>query len=655
MKPLVGHILFHQPTRVVVEVLEVRADVFRVRPLGSTAAVRWNPGLVEKEARLVAPDGFRVVEYANPDRAQALLADPGLELLRLFARDELARGEDGLKKSVVRTYLRDHLEGPALERAMETLGELLDTSPAFERTGERKDLKYVLRSDDTPADAAVLSRISQLGLPYAAASRDQLIEVVERLLADWRRDRGQPEAVACMGRVASGARDLLTPDAIRKVVDALVPTDDASWGSFRLVNAAAQSAVIEGHREKKDFLRIAALHPSVHPEARVVAMEALIAEEKGVESLLRVSLPGEASPAEQAIALDEAVRISPPTSRAQMGRVAFVRLCRIKSLPDVDLPALVEMSGVAPAGVIIEWVAAALSARARADRVLRRANLIGRRHGLPPDWLNLAVKSLQVGAFLTTAKDALTGPFAALATETPTVLESWLEAGHRRIHGVPEEDPELDLFAGRVLNPEADTDTRARATAVYLERAVAGRRWPHLQQTLKEMASLVARMKAERDEALRLADDLGHARLIVARDQAAVAAQIAASAESEARRKVAEQLAEFERRAASTLSEALSALQTVGGNLAQDEPARNQVLAIEKRLLALARRWSWEPIGRAWEEVEVDPALHDVAGAPEGQPVVATVGIRSVDPYDGRVILKARVVRRTVDTNSKPH
>jgi len=659
MHPSPGQWLYHQPTRVVAEVIDVTDSSVKVRPLGCASTLQWPPGLVEKECRTIARDGFRAAEYSESSRVQAWIQSPGEELLVAMLRDEQARGELGLRRRFVRAYLDAHVQGEALKEIADQLGSLLETSASFERRGEGHNLVYALSKDEVPLESSLRARIVALEIwPVVQSrnfSRDRAVHEATRILDAWSRERNLPEAAARLGRLIAGGDGIFPYALMERAKKALVPParHGPAWGAFRAANARAQAAALAS-TDDRSVLAVAVWHPAVHRRARTVAIEAYLESPDDLERLARVVLPGSPHPEERLRAFDEAIACALPEFAPGLARIAFRQICRIRtgSVELPPIPAFLSLVAVSPHGVLLDWIANAIAHNARPVNAFSWAERIAEAAGLPSATLHSAIKSIAVGAFLTGNEDGFTGPYAVTYDEQPKRMEQQLDEAFRRLRDLPESNDHYDELAHAVLETlESGATTKHTAGAVdrYLELAKADRILKHIANTLRSLHNLAFRLREERDKALERASDDAHARHVLGLRQQELSQNNLEAAKAEAERQVADRLRDFTLRSAGTLAEAISAVQTIVNNLDAGDPARMHLGALERRLVALARRWRWEPIGRAWEPVVVEPELHEVTGESPGRPVVVTVGIRSTKPEGGEVILRAKVVRKEVD------
>ena len=648
-----GQWLYHQPTRLVVELLAHDENSYSVQPIGNRTELQWTPGLVEKECRPIARNGFRAAEFNDLDRLQNWLREPGKALLIAMLRDEQARGEPGLRRRYVRAYLEPHIRSESLDDIVERLGSLMDTAPVFGKQGEGHNLVYVLNDDEAPLEASLGERLMALDLwPSSTCKRLTLpaaIDRVENFLEEWKDSPAHAVAAAQLGRLVSGGEGIFPTGLLERATQALVPgaRDGAAWKAFRSVNRDAQLAVLRSTVDGTVH-RIAAWHPSVHRDARAHSVAFCTSKPKLFERLQKAVLPGSPSVEDRLRALDEAIACAPRHHAPQLARMAFRQLARIRpgSVEVPPLPAMMSLVNVSPTGVLLDWLSQAIADGVRPANALEWADRFAAAAGVPKTDLEAAINAVAVGSFLLAPRDAFAGPLADYYDEHSAGIEQLLDNGYRRVRGVQTSREELERLASAALDPEATAVKAAMAADRYVEMARECRAREHLEATVLRAIETSTAHRIERDEANKKAADPDHARRVLEVEQESLVLQDRESLKADVERDQAEHTQALIKRSATTLAEIITAVQTIQKALEAQDDAHQKLLSLEKRLLALTRRWHWEPIGRAWEPVTPDAKLHDISGEGDSAPVVVTVGIRTVQQRGGDVVIKAKAVRR---------
>lgn len=641
----------HLSSRLLVEVLSDEVEYWRVRPVGSATPRRWSRAFVEREVHPVASDGFRVLEHQHPERVARWLQNPDEKLLRVILRDELARGRDGLKRQALRGYLEDYLAGEPLESLLTTLGDRLEDSPHFSTRGERSDRVYVLDTSGA-AEGGVQQRLKELGLFSSKELKEpinhqQIDERVMSLVQGYR-DGLQSEIAdaALLGRVVAQGEGVVGHDAREaagELLADLLQTMDA-WGHFGNINTPAQRATL-ARIEDPLILSRALWHPALHRRAREdVALRLLRGGTSPV--ILRGTPPPKAADLDRIRAIDEALGCMPPAFRPAAAPTAMHHLAQIP-LPFERVPtpeAFVEVLRGEPLPRLLDWIVECLQNLSLRDSHLLdwSEHLLGLAGG-GRRYLKPTVEALATGAELLNITRGFAAPFRKYS-EVGSLTErskAWLH----RTHDNPADRDRRGGFAARARQTDTpEGEARRKSAATFLEQVEKAWDWEQLKAEYLRAVLAIEQAVAARDEALAQARDPEHVRHLLREEQRTDIEDLRGQLMKEVERDHEERFTELNQKAASTLAQTLTAIQTILFNLPEENQAARSLSSLERRMDRLLRRMGWSTIGRFWEEVTpVDPALHEIDGPPSGTPRLATVGIRDAS---GKVLLRARVIRK---------
>ena len=624
-----GMMAIHGPTRVLVDVLEVYDEGILARPSGSAATRRWSAALAS-DLRPVARDGWRAQELENPDRLRAWLEDDPGRALNVLARDELAAGEAGIRRRVIRVYLEDLVLPAEVDRLVDHLSKQLEVSEHFVRTGERSSLVFVPVGPEGPDERQVRELLASLGLPEdSGGDVDALVDGQMHRLAS-----GAHEAAAALGKLLVHAGRLISEERRANILASITPRagQPETWARFWPLTGAAQALVV---RELEDLAVLGVLPwlSGTRPEVRPLALDMVVGSPWGREAL--ASAPHAALEEDLVTVIDGAFPVDAQHLREPMIAAALARL----AAPGVDLSTdgnpgrLASSLDALTLGQGVATLLLAVEMGADAGGV---ASVV--RELAAPE--RPVVERLAALARPLYAAIAAGGTLQDVATRVPreltrSVFLRWA-AARSESSGLGKET----ILAGLTsADGEARTATVRRLNA-------------HLRETFDvelagELLNAMAQEWARRDHTARelaaRVDDPKHARRVLGAVRDLQAKGFRDEIRDQVHREHADELAGVRRESAVTAAEFLSACDRV---LADDRnPARAAVAPLRDRIIQVLGRRGWVPIGRVADAVEPDAALHEVSGRADGDPTVVRVGILDQSGADPVVVLKAQVLR----------
>jgi len=635
-----------------------------VQPFSGGPTRKWKGESFEKDHRRVDPNGFRLLEHAKPEQINTWLKSASVDLLNAILLDELARGQEGLKRSVLRTYLSDYLEGDQLEELIKQANKLLETATDFDSKGEGTNLIFVASVGSSSTNARMVERFDKLRLwhiPARSKSIDDKAEIDEQLNrigqllaipiesedAILAQSDERSHATTAAGRIVGDGHGLLPDAAIANIEAQLLGLIEqpGGWGQLSHCVAAAQCRIITLVESPK-LLAEAVWYPNLSSKSRRLALERYTELEPNDHKLLRVECRGaNSTTSSHAKAIDAAVGGCPDPHR--LAPLAIHRLSALSDTSWMEGSKTPNLSGLLderPYPTVLGWLVDLFSEgiRPNIEKLRKTINALVVDGPDSSTDLDGLLRVLGAGALLWGSRSGQFTPFAKLCS--PARLERLTQDYFSDLAERSQEVlvPHIEaLFACEPLGNGA-----RKASAEELHRLLQeSRNWHESSRLFLQFADHTENLSAELQEANRLSNSLDHARLLLNEAQATDNEEIARRIKAGLLAESAENDRKQTVRHAEVLAGIMTALQQAAQRT-EDENAQRLFKRLESKLEKMVSlRLKWSFISRFSEPIPTEPGLCEVQGE-SGAPYVAVVGIQRIDEGTKEVLLRAIAFRR---------